>query len=299
MNYAFILALGPAAVVGAIAYGFGPDAAVSVGAGADVFSEIVRFLVRELGVNANVLSMGGALGVLALATGTGVLSEYAIQIAFRQPYHAMNGHGALMGLIIGVLMPPTVPWWVVVIGVVVAILVGKQIYGGIGGYPFHPALVGWLILLLSWQNHIYPVGMSSIASMHSVAILFTFLGGVTLVALGHVRWQIPFGVILGVVASAVIFQQLYPDKVADPFTQIATGHVILAAFFIATDSTSSPANNLSMWIFGIGTGVMVMLIRTYGVWPDAVPFAVILMNVLSPLLDKIRPRPIQVVIQNG
>ncbi len=303
-NFAFVLLLGPAAIAGAIAYGFGPDAAARYGPGSAMLSLTAR-LMQELGVPPPVLSFFGALGVLALGVGTGMLFEYAVQILFRQPYHVTNGHGALMGLVMAVLMPPTVPWWVLVIGVAITIVVGKQIFGGIGGYPMHPAIVGWLIILLSWQHHIYPVGMESIAAQHWVAIFFTFLGGVALIALGHARWQIPVGVIAGVAASAAIFHLAVPDLAQDmtwwqgAWQEIITGHVILAAFFIATDSTSSPANKAAVWIYAVAAGALIMLIRVYGVWPDAVPFAILLVNILNPLLDRVRPRVREVSVQNA
>jgi len=323
MNYAFILALAPAALIGAIAYSFGDDAITHVGWGGGLWTDFLRLMVDEFGVPAGVLNLAGPLGLLALGAGLGLTAEYAIQVAFRQPYHATNGHGALMGLIVAMLLPPTVPWWVLVVGVVVAILIGKQIYGGIGSYPFHPALVGWLIVLLSWQNHVYPVGMESIAAMHWVAIYVTAMGGLALVALGHINYRTPIAVILGVVIGSVAFYLITPENAlwaqrnfqlslssgtpllsfklgaGSPITQLITGHVMLAAFFLSTDTTSSPANSIPQWLFGIGVGVTIMLIRTYGVWPDAVPFAVMLMNVLSPLLDKIRPRPVKVVMQDA
>lgn len=304
MNYAMLAALAPAAALGAIAYGFGPNAAVSVGPGVGILGKVIKVLLHELGISANVLSMAGAFGVLALGAGVGVLAEYAIQIAFRQPYRATDGHGALIGLIMAMLMPPTVPAWVLVVGVVLAILVGKQIFGGLGGYPMHPAMVGWLILLLSWPHHIYPVGMESMANMHWVVIFVTFMGGISLVALGHVRWEVPFGVVLGVVVSAGVFHSQYADLgpgtfYADVLHELVSGHVMLAAFFLATDSTCSPTNKGASWIYAIGVGFLIMLIRVYGIWPDAVPFAVLLMNILSPLLDKIRPAIKEVVIQHG
>ncbi len=298
-NYAYLLALLPAAVVGVVAYSFGPAAPAELPPATNLFQEFVRIALRELGVHAGALSLIGAAGVVLLAMGVGIFAEYAIQVIFRQPYRATDGHGALMGLIIAMLMPPSVPWWVLVFGVVVTVLIGKQIFGGLGGYPFHPAIVGWLILLLSWPNHIYPVGMDSIAAQADAAIIVTFAGGLALVALGHVRMSVPLGVIIGVAVSALIFQQAYPETVAGPFAQITTGHVILAAFFISPDPSSSPSNAVPSWIYAIGTGVLIMLIRVYGIWADAVPFAVLLMNVLNPLLDRIRPRVKEVVIQHG
>lgn len=310
MNYAFILALFPAAFVGAIASGMEAGGMPALAMRGGLIGTIVEVFIEEMALDPWILGMMGSMGILALGTGTGLLSEYVIQMVFRQPYHATNGHGAFMGLIMAMLMPASVPWWVLVFGVVLAILVGKQIFGGIGGYPLHPAMVGWLILLLSWQHYIYPVGYESLAAAYikseyyqafiPVPIYATIFGGITLVALGHVRWQIPAGVIIGVAAGTILFQLIAPEKVEQGFIfQLFSGHVMLAAFFIATDATSSPANKIAIWIYALGIGLLIMLIRTYGQWPDAIPFAILLMNVMNPLLDRIRPRVKQVVVQNG
>ncbi len=304
MNYAFILALLPAAAIGVIAHGFMTDEMHVLGR-ATGLEWLLGSIVREFGISPGLLASIGAGGVLAMGMGVGVAAEYLIQVLFRQPYHAMNGHGALMGLLVAMFMPVSVPWWTLVIGVFLAILIGKQLYGGIGSYPFHPAMVGWLILLLSWPHHIYPVGMKSIASAHFAVILTTAAGGIALCALGHIRWQIPAAVIGGVILGSLIFGSVAPEKLGGGSlaeimaAQFISGHVIIAAFFLATDSTSSPTNNLPAWLFGICMGLLIMLIRTYGQWPDAIPFAVLLSNVLNPLLDRIRPKVTEVVIQNG
>jgi electron transport complex protein RnfD len=185
------------------------------------------------------------------------------------------------------LAPPSVPWWILALGVATAIFVGKQIFGGIGGYPMHPTMVGWLILLLSWPHHLYPLGSASIAAPHAAVILATALGGMVLLLTGYIRWQIPAGVLLGVALSALLFRNALGGGFLEQFT---VGHVILCAFFIAPDSTCSPANRLASFLHGLFIGFLIVLIRAYGIWPDAVPFAVILVNVLHPLLDRIRPR---------
>ena len=311
MNVAFIVALCPAALVGAIAHSFGPNA-TAMKTASGPFAGVIETLVVEMGLNTGILWLSGIFGMIALGMALGILTEYVCQIVMRQPYHAANGHGALIGFILVMLMPPTVPLWVLVVGVVVAIFLGKQVFGGIGGYPMHPAIVGWLVLLLSWPNHLYPVGMESIAAVHLAPILATAAGGVALLMLGYIRWQIPVGVIGGVVVFSLIFQAdlanggglvngggLANGQPASIVDQLLRGHVVLAAFFLATDSTSSPANKLAKLIYGFGTGFLIVLIRAYGIWPDAVPFAILLMNVMSPLLDRIRRRVKKVVIQNG
>jgi electron transport complex protein RnfD len=286
MNMTFILALLPTGLAGAVAHSFG-ERNVELNAAFGPLHPLLETLVVEMGVNAGVLWLFGILGTLALGMGTGLLVEYACQLLMRQPYHATNGHGVLMGMMMALLAPPSVPWWVLVLGVGVAIFLGKQIFGGIGGYPMHPAMVGWLILLLSWPHHLYPLGSASIAAPHVAAVVTTLLGGIVLWLTGYIRWQIPAGVLAGTALAALLFRNALGGTFLDQFL---TGHVVLAAFFIATDSTCSPANRLASLLHGLFTGFLIVLIRAYGIWPDAVPFAVILVNVLHPLLDRIRPR---------
>ena len=284
-NVAFILALGPTVLLGAIAHAFGSKAG-GLDKTLGPMNRVIQILVKEMGLDSGILWFLGILGTAALAMGVGAFAEYAVQVFMRQPYRATDGHGALMGLLLAMLMPPTVPWWVLMIGVAVAIFLGKQIFGGIGGYPMHPAVIGWLILLLSWPNYLYPVDAASIAAPQHSAVIATAVGGLGLWALGYIRPQIALGMLLGVAVFGILFQGRLDGGLADQFL---TGHVVLGAFFIATDSTSSPANRRAMWLYGFGAGFFVILIRAFGIWPDAVPFAVLLMNSVNPLLDRLRP----------
>lgn len=285
MNWAFVLCLLPTAVLGSVAHGFGPKAA-ALGATYETVGPLVRILSVEMGVGSGPLWMLGALGTLALATGAGILAEYACQVVMRQPYRAHDGHAALMGLLIGLMLPPSVPWWVLVIGVFAAILVGKAVFGGQGSYPLHPAAIGVLILLASWPGYVYPVENSSIASAHPAVVTVTALSGVLLWMTGYIRWQIPAGVLLGTLVTSLA---LWGPLDGDILGQFTSGHVVLAAVFVATDSTCSPANRKAMLAHGVGIGFFVALIRAFGIWPDAVPFAVLLMCILNPLLDRWRP----------
>ena len=106
-----------------------------------------------------------------------------------------------------------------------AIFIGKQVFGGVGGYPMHPVAVGWLVLLLSWPNHIYAVDAASIASAHPLGIVATALGGIALCAFGVVRWQLPTAVLLGVFVSSLVLSPWLSAGVVDQFL---TGHVVLA-----------------------------------------------------------------------
>ncbi len=286
MNLCFLLALLPTALAGAVAHGFG-SRNVEVSGALGPLRPLLEVGTREMGVDAGTLWFGGILGLIVLGMGVGLLAEYLCQVLMRQPYQATNGHGVLMGLVMVLLCPPGVPLWVLVFGIILAIFIGKQIFGGIGGYPMHPAMVGWLILMLSWPHKLYPVGAASIGAPNAAVIAITAIGGIGLCLSGYVRWQIPLGVLLGVAIATPIFGGALDGGIVD---QLFTGHIVLMAFFIGTDSTASPANRLAAFLFGLLLGLLVMLIRAYGVWADAVPFAVVLANVMNPLLDRIRPK---------
>jgi Na+-translocating ferredoxin:NAD+ oxidoreductase subunit D len=291
MNYAFLFALVPTALAGCVAHGFGPKAA-ELGATYETVNPLVRILTLEMGVNAGPLWMIGALGTIALAVGAAILAEYAAQIAMRQPYRANDGHAALMGLLMGLLMPPSAPWWFVVIGVAVAIWLGKAIFGGLGGYPMHPAAIGWLILLVSWPAYIYPVENGSIAAAHPAVVAVTALSGIALWLTGYIRWEVPVAVFVGTLVTSLALWGPLDGQIAEQFT---SGHVVLLAIFMATDSTCSPANRRAMWAYGLSIGFFVVLIRAFGIWPDAAPFALVLVNVMHPLLDRLRP-PVRKVV---
>ncbi len=290
MNLAFIFMLLSVVMASAISTFFDPDMANLSAVAAGPVSSFVKVLLYELGLKPNFIWFISILGTAIFGLSFGMLSEYGCQVLMRQPYHAFNGHGALMGLLVAMLMPPTVPVWVLAIAIITAIFIGKQVFGGIGGYPMHPALVGWLVILLSWPQYINPIGTSSIAALHPSAVIITALVGIILCLSGHIRFEIPVGVIIGVVAFSFIFQTKLDGSVID---QLLTGHVMLAAFFLASDSTSSPANIRAMWIYGVGVGFAIMLIRAFGIQPDAVPFAILLMNILFPLIDRLKPKVIK------
>lgn len=290
MNIAFILLLIPTIIVSAFAQFYGSHA-VELDASVTTVNNVLRTLTLEMGLDTGFLWFSGVFGTVLFGMGLGILVEYGCQVLMRQPYYATNGHGALMGLIIALLMPPSVPAWIMLVAVIVAIFMAKQAFGGIGGYPMHPALVGWLVVYISWPQYVYPIGTASIAGFNSAVIAMTILGGIGLLITGYIRFEITLGVLIGTLLFGFLMQEsLGGGGIGEQFF---TGHVFLAAFFLATDATSSPANKLAMWIYGIGIGFLIILIRAFGVWPDAVPFAVLLMNVVSPLLDRIKPKVIK------
>jgi len=230
-----------------------------------------------------------ALGRLAVAAGAAVVVELLTARAFRQPVRVGDFSALVEGLVLAMLLPPTVPYWLLLIGVVVMVVVGKQVFGGTGGYPIHPALIGWAVLLLSWPHRVHPVGDMLIGTAWLPAL---WIGGVLLVFTGHIRWQAPLGMLLGV-ALAVSLLPGTGIGGEGLVTQLGTGSLVLATFFVVTDSPCGPANSWARLVYGVAAGVLVILLRRYGVWPEPVPFALILASLISPLLDRgLKGRPL-------
>lgn len=118
-----------------------------------------------------------------------------------------------------------------------------------------------------------------------------FLGGSFLAARGIIRWQIALGFFLGVVGLAALYNMLDPAVDASPFFHLCTGSVMLGGFFLATETANAPSRPLPMFIYGLMGGTLTIIIRKYGIYADGTPFAILLVNLLTPFLDLIRPKP--------
>lgn len=271
---------------------------------------------------------GPALAVAAFSVGSAMLWELLLNKMMKRTQTVGDGHAAIIGLVFAMMLPATAPWWLVLTGTFVSVVIGKMIFGGIGGNPFHPALIGMGILLVSWGDYFdfnealrnyelgipmtYPLWSAKFFGPDAVAhfsawdllagqqiggIGATFgigliAGGLYLIARGVVRWEIPASFLAGVFVTAFIFHAAAPDRYAGPLFHLFTGYTLLGAFFLAPEDSSSPVNFIPMLIYGAGAGMLTMLIRNIGVYVDGVVFAVILMNIVNPLIDKIRPKAI-------
>jgi len=273
-----------------------------------------------------------ALGVISFSIAFAVLWELAYNAVAKRPNTIGDGNAAVIGLLFGMMLPASAPWWLVIIGTLIAIVIGKQIYGGIWASPFHPVLVAMAMLMLSWKDvlnfdssllnypfdfvALYPLGAvkhfgASAAAPFPVADLIlgkqiggigsTFglgliAGGLYLIYRGFIRWEISLSFITGLFITAMIFNMANPERFAGPMFHLFTGYTLIGAFFLATDDTSSPVNFIPMIIYGTGGGILTMLIRNIGAYADGVVFALLFMNILNPLLDKIRPKAIGKVV---
>ncbi|MBN1625465.1 MAG: RnfABCDGE type electron transport complex subunit D [Deltaproteobacteria bacterium] len=267
-----------------------------------------------------------ALGVVALSVSSAMLWELLMNRLMKRPVSIGDGNAAVIGLIFGMLLPSVMPWWAILTGTFIAIVVGKQIFGGIGCNPLNPSLVAVAILTLSWNSlldfdeallnfdpgfyMVYPLGalkhfgVSAISNYNiqdlimgrqSGGIGSTFglgliIGGVYLIARGHIRWEISVSFLAGIFLTSWIFNIADPSKYTGPVFHVFTGYTLIGAFFLATEDSSSPVNFIPMLLYGFIGGIITILIRNIGAFADGTVFAILMMNIANPLLDRIKPR---------
>ncbi len=230
------------------------------------------------------------------------------------------------GLILGLSLPGTAPWYVGVIAAAVSMGIGKMVFGGLGMNIFNPAMVGRAFVMIAFAGSMAASGyvaihmdvdimsratpltahkqMGTVVSLQSLFLgntngslgetsaLACLLGGVFLCVRRVASWEIPAGVlastlVIGGVANLMDLSSQW--TVAHHFLG---GALLFGAFFIATDPVTSPLTSTGKWIFGIGIGVLIMLLRLFSGYPEGVMFAVLLMNALTPLINRLTiPRP--------
>ncbi len=237
-----------------------------------------------------------------------------------------DGSAIVTGLILAFNLPSNLPWWIVVIGAIFAIGVCKLTFGGLGQNIVNPAIGGRVFLLMSFPAQMTswpvpdvdgttgatPLGllkegvksgkpiseivdlpstsdllMGSIGgSLGEVSAICLLIGFVILLALRIITWHIP----VAVLGSMAIFQGLLylynPAVYADPLFAILTGGALLGAIFMATDYVTSPMTHKGMLIYGCGIGIMTILIRNFGSYPEGMSFAILLMNLVTPLINR-------------
>ena len=252
-----------------------------------------------------------AISIVLAGIAGAVISEYIFQKVRGKKITITDGSAVVTGLLLALTLPPTIPLWATFLGGVVAIVLGKQVFGGIGHNPFNPALIGrafmvaaYPVLMTDWAvdgvSTATPLALmksDGIAtdtwrlfvgqiggSLGETSALALLLGFSYLLYKGYVNWRIPLSMISTVFLMTFIFGQ-------NPVFHIFAGGLMIGALYMATDMVSSPTTKLGRYIFGIGAGVIVVVIRLWGGYSEGVLFAILLMNAAVPLINRYtRPR---------
>lgn len=275
---------------------------------------------------------GSALMLMLVAVGSAVLAEYFYQKHTKQKTTVSDLSAVVTGLLLAFNMPASAPWWMAMIGSFIAIILVKQMFGGLGNNFMNPALIARTILMLSWTTLMAanvlphagqwaaPVAADAVASATPLGVspasytywqLFSgnipgmmgetckitlLLGGLYLLVRGVIDWRIPASFIL---TATVLFWIQTGNLFAtdgganNALYQLLSGGLILGAFFMATDYVTSPITPLGRIIMGIGCAAVLFVIRAYNAsYPEGCSFAILFMNVLTPLIDKLTaPKP--------
>ena len=283
---------------------------------------VVVALIPALACSMWVFGLGAAV-VTVISVLACMGTEYFItRFMLKRRPTLGDGSAALTGLLLAMNLPSNLPPWTIVIGAVVAIGIGKMAFGGLGCNIFNPALVGRVFLLLSFpvQMTSWPLpgaGMEYLdaatgatvlgaikmgelsasdinvadllvgntgGSLGEVGALALIVGGLFLVLSKVITWHIP----VSVIASAALFSLSVGGDIA---VELLSGGLLLGAIFMATDYVTSPMTRSGMLIYGAGIGVITIIIRHWGAYPEGVSFAILLINGCTPLINRLcRPK---------
>jgi len=259
-----------------------------------------------------------ALRAILISIVAAVLTEAGIQKLRKIPLTINDLSAVVTGLLLALTLPPKVPWWIPLVGGFVAISLGKQVFGGLGYNIFNPALVARAVLLLSWPAHIsrdwysYPkidtvtqatplylakqareglihfepsryyklflFGNPS-GTIGEISVLLLLAGAVFLFLYRVIDWQIP----ISYLATVAVLTMLLGS---DPIFYLLAGGLVLGAFFMATDYVTAPVTKKGQIIFGIGCGLVTVLLRFYAGPPEAVMYSILFMNACTSLIDR-------------
>lgn len=268
---------------------------------------------------------GGALTLIVVAVLSAVAAEYLYQKLTHKPVTVSDLSAVVTGLLLAFNLPSTAPWWLAAVGSFLAIILIKQLFGGLGQNFMNPALASRAILMLSWTGlmaasvlpHAGLWAAPAAADAVSVATPLThgaagftlwqlfsgdvpgmigetsklalLLGGAYLLVRRVIDWRIPLA-FMGTVAVAYFIQTgtLYTVESGSQnvLYQLLSGGLILGAVFMATDYVTSPISGVGKIIMGVGCGLLLFVIREFSSYPEGCSFAILFMNVLTPLIDR-------------
>ena len=290
----------------------------------------------------------GLLINIVLAVTFAVLAETAVMLLReRSPLIALRDLSAVVTAVLFALsVSPTLPWWLTLLGMLFAIVLVKQLYGGLGYNPFNPAMAAYVFLLISYPvamtTWLAPAGLAEhpLSFVESLRLILSgtlptgfewdalssatpldemrgkldlgqtieqigqsqtwgwlggrgwewvgvafLIGGLYLLWRRIITWHIPVSMLLSLMAMATLFWAIDPQTHPSPLFHLFGGAAMLGAFFIATDPVTACTTKKGQLVFGASIGIIVYVIRSWGGYPDAVAFAVLLMNIAAPTID--------------
>jgi len=275
---------------------------------------VIYALMPGIGVSLWVYGWGPLINIAITVTGALVAETVVLMLRQRPALPALGDYSAtITALILALVLPPLLPWWLPIIGIVFAIVVAKHLYGGLGYNPFNPAMAGYALLLIAfpdemarWPEPLTPWGISldfsetlgtdlstlSLEGRHAIIVNIAFLvGGLWLISKRIISWHIPVAMLASITLLATIFWLWSPSLYPAPLTHLFGGATMLGAFFIATDPVTTCTTNRGRLWFGMGSGILFYMISSFGGYPDAIAFAVLIMNMAAPTIDRYSATP--------
>jgi electron transport complex protein RnfD len=263
-----------------------------------------------------------SLITIAVSILAATITEEIVNLARKRKMTINDGSAVLTGLLLAMTLPLSLPLSMVVIGSVFAIFIGKQIFGGLGNNIFNPVLIGRAFLqasfpipMTTWTiprtvdaiSSATPLGLFKFEKtltptydlfigtvggcIGETSALFILIGGLILILLRIADWRIPVSYLGTVVIFSGILWIVNPVNFPNPAFQLFAGGLMLGAFFMATDMVTSPVTPKGKWIFGVGAGIILILIRQFGGYPEGVMYSILIMNCVTPLINRFtRPR---------
>ncbi len=274
-----------------------------------------------------------ALKVMVYCVAFSMIFEYLWCRLMKTKSTIRDYSAAVTGLILALNLPSHSQWWLCLVGSFVAIIVAKEVFGGLGQNPFNPAAVGRVALLVGFtgpmttqwvnptpgaligafdaQTCATPLTIAKAAagnadkmaelpinyldlflgnmggSLGETSVLALLIGAVGLFVFRLIKWEIPAAIIVTIAVFTWIVNIVSPVTTPGPLFHLMTGGVMIGAFFMATDMVTSPLTSRGCLIFGAGIGVITCVIRIWGGFPEGMSFAIVIMNALVPLIDRL------------
>lgn len=256
--------------------------------------------------------------IILIAVTFSLGTEALIQALRKKKISILDGSAILTGILLALTLPPNFSLSATAIGAIVAISLGKQIFGGLGYNIFNPALVGRAFLqaafpvqMTTWTKPNFTVDAISSAtplaafkfdklitktysliignvggSLGETSAIAILIGGLFLIAIGIVNWRIPLSMIVGLTLFSGIFWLIDPQHYPSPVFHIFAGGFLFGAMFMATDWVTSPITNKGMWIYGLCISLVLYVIRTFGGLPEGMMYSILFMNAFVPIINR-------------